>query len=1331
MANAADSQPFFEQHARKIGMEQPLLDKFIAGGVKTVSMAAYAATQPGQPLTDREVSTLCTSLGQNNPTLAQMTVVKRLLFECQTMSLANLKATVEQQPDSVLRKLPGAERAQRLELQAQRLGGLSIEHDLEPAFSVYDAVSTQVEQGSLKYLHPSKIPTRRQELAQGKPTKELVLDASGDGLSVQDKSSKVEAQLGSDMATYRALQRRGLAYDLVGILSFKVHEKWLQKAFATLQTPPPPGFNRPTLQQVLRADRALWMELGSKQPTLTRAAANAPLADARCLDQVFLEATNTVAVNFHFMPTPRAEGFPDRGGKGAGKGPKRWGDGKGYGQWKYQRTDKGDKGQGGKSGFKGARLPTKGKFDSGKGGFPNKSLVLQGGKGETPMPAALRGGVPNDEQGEPLCFGFNLGQCKDADRPEESCKDSYPAAIAKEQEKRVITARRGLDKRNVLRKGKIIQLDLLLLSHQGLLWKWLGSPGLVAVWLAPPCGTSSRAREIPLPGEDEPRPLRSVECPEGLPGLGPSDAERVAKANELYRLTARIWDFCCENDIVVIIENPYRSFFWHCSAIEHILRSEQAIVVQCDFCMMGGSRLKRTALLCNSDLITGLAVTCDGSHEHLPWKVQEGVLATKLETAYPHQFCKHFVSLLLQHLLSPNFADESDGQIPGFKAPGAPALRVTPLLSSATDVLVEVIETRAAQSRRWLQRAQELQLAEDDFKAKLPEHIRSSLRNKRILLFKEMLEASHYADKAVADDLAQGFDLVGHLDLPAGWSTDFRPAFLSLKDLSQLTQETNHQVIKEVEDSSQFLEELWQKSLDEVSKGWSEGPFREQDLPQGAVVSKRFAIQQGNKVRPIDDLSQSHINEAFGSMGKIELHDIETIAASAILFLRHAGQGLLGKTIDLKSAYRQLPLSEEALNMAYVAVKDPNSGEVRFFRLLCLPFGAVAAVHAFIRVSLAICHIGNTFWHLPWSSFYDDFTLLSTRQLATSAEASACFLLDLLGFEFDRDGDKAQPFQEGLRHYIAEASPRIVRAQTSETVYAFTDASQEGLQGLEMGLGAVLFNQEGHILCWFGIVLPHDLAEKLLQGKSKVINELESIAVLLLFILAREFLRGKHVMCYLDNEAARITLLKLTSDSEALTLLSNACALLEQELEMIPFYARVPSKSNVADAPSRLDFTGLPHNCRFQDQVLLAEMAKLVNSLVGSESRAYLLLCFHGRRDTEPSIQTGHTRFPMSRPELDEPINKQAAEENECQHQRSSLISELKQAFRLEIQKRGLRDLRRAHCSQDQKSRLRRAGMTRGGTSLESSSSAADIRFTASKVRAMSAETIAASLKDH
>ena len=75
----------------------------------------------------------------------------------------------------------------------------------------------------------------------------------------------------------------------------------------------------------------------------------------------------------------------------------------------------------------------------------------------------------------------------------------------------------------------------------------------------------------------------------GVPGRA-SGPERVAKANELCRLTAQSWDFCCECSIVVIIENPDRSLLWRCIAVEHILRSEQAIVVQCDFCIMGGSK---------------------------------------------------------------------------------------------------------------------------------------------------------------------------------------------------------------------------------------------------------------------------------------------------------------------------------------------------------------------------------------------------------------------------------------------------------------------------------------------------------------------------------------------------------------------------------------------------------------------------------------------------------------------------------------------------------------------------------------------------------------------
>ena len=103
----------------------------------------------------------------------------------------------------------------------------------------------------------------------------------------------------------------------------------------------------------------------------------------------------------------------------------------------------------------------------------------------------------------------------------------------------------GLDHIRIAhRKGKVIQLDLLLDSHQSLLWKWLDSPGLAAVWVAPPCGKASRGLGLVEPGQTGISPLNSPEHPEWKPDLAPRDAERVAKANLLYVLTARIWKAC-------------------------------------------------------------------------------------------------------------------------------------------------------------------------------------------------------------------------------------------------------------------------------------------------------------------------------------------------------------------------------------------------------------------------------------------------------------------------------------------------------------------------------------------------------------------------------------------------------------------------------------------------------------------------------------------------------------------------------------------------------------------------------------------------------------------
>ena len=338
---------------------------------------------------------------------------------------------------------------------------------------------------------------------------------------------------------------------------------------------------------------------------------------------------------------------------------------------------------------------------------------------------------------------------------------------------------------------------------------------------------------------------------------------------------------------------------------------------------------------------------------------------------------------------------------------------------------------------------------------------------------------------------------------------------------------------------------------------------------------------------------------------------------------------------------------------------------------------------------------------LPWSAFYDDFTLLSTKALSSSSEKSAAFLLDLLGFDFDRDGDKAQPFgsifralgvefnlqdKEGrsfevantkerteelardlgelaskericpkawnkirgrlhfvagqlagrvpkrlmrrisdlvsspsywqhedraevsnflrqLQDYVVESRPRTLRAHTSETLYLFTDASQEGVGGQDMGLGAVLLNQEGCVLAWFGVLLPPRFAVALTSNKQKVINELESLTVLLSFALCKPLLQERHVMSYIDNEAARVTLLRMSSESQALTLLAGACAVLEDQLAMVPWYGRVPSRSNIADKPSRLDFTDLRPDARIPDTRVLEQAGDIIRCIQDAPRR--------------------------------------------------------------------------------------------------------------------------------
>ena len=115
--------------------------------------------------------------------------------------------------------------------------------------------------------------------------------------------------------------------------------------------------------------------------------------------------------------------------------------------------------------------------------------------------------------------------------------------------------------------------------------------------------------------------------------------------------------------------------------------------------------------------------------------------------------------------------------------------------------------------------------------------------------------------------------------------------------------------------------EVHNSAVDECPRGWMRGSFSLDQLPEGAVLTRRFGVQQSStmadgtktiKFRPIDDFSESLINVTNSCDETILPMGIDQICAGLVSRMRCCpGERLLCKTIDLRKACKNLPLSEQ------------------------------------------------------------------------------------------------------------------------------------------------------------------------------------------------------------------------------------------------------------------------------------------------------------------------------------------------------------------------------------------------------------------------------------
>ena len=192
---------------------------------------------------------------------------------------------------------------------------------------------------------------------------------------------------------------------------------------------------------------------------------------------------------------------------------------------------------------------------------------------------------------------------------------------------------------------------------------------------------------------------------------------------------------------------------------------------------------------------------------------------------------------------------------------------VPPVLAGAISASVkkskhQMCSDRAEWFRKWIKRPQELKSQESSLKKNLPRDVANILEPKRILLWKEMLEAASYPDMGRVDEVLNGTSLIGEVEVTGIFESKFKPAEITVEELKEVACHDRLSVFNSARSSGddEVDKIVWEKTQEEVNCGWAVGPVPYNELPSHAVLSRRFGLRQPNKIRLIDDLSGSSIN---------------------------------------------------------------------------------------------------------------------------------------------------------------------------------------------------------------------------------------------------------------------------------------------------------------------------------------------------------------------------------------------------------------------------------------------------------------------------------------
>ena len=274
-------------------------------------------------------------------------------------------------------------------------------------------------------------------------------------------------------------------------------------------------------------------------------------------------------------------------------------------------------------------------------------------------------------------------------------------------------------------------------------------------------------------------------------------------------------------------------------------------------------------------------------------------------------------------------------------------IAVESLSAEAVDVCMRMSDEQLVQQRKLAVlklriKAKTLEKQEQELHKTFQPWFEKVVAKKKLLLWESLLREFAFDDLGVIKFMMEGVPIVGQHDTPTCFKSKLKPAVISEAQLRESAEARREaMILKSHQQEPHVAKSLEETAREEVEMGILEGPMSEAQvtatLGHNSWSSiRRFGLDQGSKIRPIDDGRESQTNNTFTSDLKLDLQGIDYMANLALLISRAENERSLangvpptkwvGKTVDLKRAYKQVPLHPSHRDLVVVF---QNTGKIK------------------------------------------------------------------------------------------------------------------------------------------------------------------------------------------------------------------------------------------------------------------------------------------------------------------------------------------------------------------------------------------------------------------